>query len=315
MGWTAEDIPDQRDRVVVVTGGTSGLGLESARALARRGAHVVLAARDPERGEQARREVGEVAAGGARVGFVPLDLAALASVGACAERLLAEHGRIDVLLANAGVMGVPERETADGFELQLGVNHLGHFVLARRLLPALLRAPAGRVVWVSSWARLVGRPVDPANPHLRGRYDPWRAYGQAKLANVHCGIELQRRLDAAGASVRSLVVNPGLSRTDLQARSVRETGGGWSQRFFHGLAGAIGMPPERAALSQLRAATDPDARGGQMYGPLLGVVGPPVRRQLFAQALNRRAARVLWEVSERETGERFDVAEIVREAA
>lgn len=312
MTWTSDDIPDQRGRVAVVTGANGGLGFETARELARRGAHVVIAARSPSKAEEARRSI-EAEIAGAGLEIRTLDLGSLDSVRACADELVAEHPRIDLLVNNAGVMGIPEQATADGYEMQLGVNHLGHFILTRRLLPALLQAPAGRVVSVTSFGltRLVGRPIDPANPHLHGRYGPWRAYGQAKLANMHFGVELQRRLEAAGASVQSLVAHPGLARTDLQGRSVRETGGGVSQRFWYLLAHYLGMTASRGAWSLLRAATDPGARGGELYAPCWATFGPPVRRPMFGRSLDPDAARTLWEVSERETGERFDVSEIV----
>lgn len=311
MVWTSDNIPDQRGCVAVVTGANGGLGLQTARALARKGAHVIMAARDQDRANQARRAIAaDVPDAGLEIR--ELDLASLLSVRACADAVVADHARIDLLVNNAGIMAVPEQATADGFELQFGVNHLGHFVLTRRLLPALLEAPAGRVVSVTSFARLTAQPVDPGNPHLRGTYKPWRAYGQSKLANLHFAVELQRRLEAAGASVASLAADPGLSATDLQARSVRETGGGLSQRFWHVAARSVGMPAGRGAGPQLRAATDPGARGGELYAPRWGTFGPPVRRRLVGRALDRDAARTLWQLSERETGEDFDVGALRR---
>ena len=178
-------------------------------------------------------------------------------------------------------MGIPERKTADGFEMQLGVDHLGHYALTARLMPALLRADAARIVTVTSTAHHMGRAIDPDNPHLEGRYKPWRAYGQAKLANYHFGLGLQRRLAQAGARAASLIAHPGLSNTELQAVSVRETGGGASQRFFLRLARATGMSPEEGARPQLRAATDPGAKGGEFYAPRFINNGPPVRRPVL----------------------------------
>jgi NAD(P)-dependent dehydrogenase (short-subunit alcohol dehydrogenase family) len=308
--WTPADVPDLHGRVVVVTGANGGLGLEVARALAGKGATVVMAARKQDKLAEAQQAVAAEAPG-ATLDPRELDLASLDSVRASADGIAADHERIDVLVNNAGVMGVPEQATADGFEMQLGVNHLGHFVLTRRLLPALLAAPVGRVVSVTSFGRFIGR-VRADNPHLRGRYGPWTAYGQAKLANLLFAVELQRRLAVAGAAVRSVVAHPGLSHTDLQARSVRETGGGFSQRFWHTVAGSVGMPPERAAQSLLRAATDPAAAGGDMYGPRWMTFGPPVRRPVLGRP--GRSGEDLWLMSERETGERFDVAAIARGA-
>ena len=301
MGWTAADIPDQTGRTAVVTGANGGLGLETARALGAAGAHVVMAVRDQERAEAAVEDILR-GAPGASLELVPLDLGSLASVRDAAERILAAHEQIAVLVNNAGVMGIPERRTADGFEMQFGVDHLGHWALTAQLMPALLRAGAARIVTVTSTAHHMGRAVDPTNPHLEGRYKPWRAYGQAKLANFHFGIGLQRRLAAAGAPAASLIAHPGLSNTELQAVSVRETGGGASQKFFLRLARTTGMTPEEGARPQLRAATDPAAKGGEFYAPRFINNGPPVRRPILRRVGMDTAIARLWEVSERETG-------------
>ena len=306
MSWSAKDIPDQTGRTAVVTGANGGLGLETAEALAAAGATVVLAARDPEKTERAetriRRTVLE-----ADLQVVALDLGSLDSVRAAAATIGAAHERIDVLVNNAGVMGIPERATADGFEMRFGVNHLGHFALTSRLLPAVLRAE-GRIVTVTSTAHHMGRRVDPDNPHLKGRYGPWRAYGQSKLANYHFALGLHRRLLAASAGAASLLAHPGLSNTDLQTHSVTETGGGASQKFFETMAARTGMRPHQGALPQLRAATDPDAGSGQFYAPRFVNNGPPVRRPVLRRLGLSRSIDVLWEVSERETGETLDVA-------
>ena len=306
MAWSTEDIPDQSGRVAVVTGANGGLGLEVSRELARKGALVVMAARDQDKAGEARASIlAEIP--DASLELQPLDLASLASVRESAGRILGANLDIDMLVNNAGVMGIPERRTEDGFEMQLAVNHLGHFALTALLLPALLRSPAARVVSVTSTGRHNGRVVDPENPHLEGRYDPWRAYGQSKLANVHFALELDRRFRAADVAARSIVVHPGFTNTDLQARSVRETGGGRSQRFFRGAVIRFGMTPARGALALLRAATDPNAVGGALYTPRWVNWGPPVRRPLFGRARNLDAMTSLWEVSERETGITFDV--------
>jgi NAD(P)-dependent dehydrogenase (short-subunit alcohol dehydrogenase family) len=305
MGWTAADIPDQNGRTAVVTGANGGLGLETTRALAAAGAHVVMTARNQDKATAAvaaiRRTVADPS-----LQVVALDLGSQASVREAAERILAAHDTIDVLVNNAGVMGIPERRTADGFEMQFGVDHLGHYALTALVMPSLLRADAARVVTVTSTAHHMGRAVDPANPHLEGRYGAWRAYGQAKLANFHFGIGLQRRFEAAGVPAASLIAHPGLSNTELQAVSVQETGGGASQKFFHQLAMRVGMSPAEGALSQLRAATDPSAKGGEFYGPLFVNNGPPVRKPILRPGLDSAIAR-LWEVSERETGLTIDV--------
>jgi len=301
VSWGTADIPDQRGRVAVVTGANGGLGLSTARALAAAGADVVIAARNQERAAEAMNRIRD-GVPDARLTLVELDLGSLDSVQAAAGQVLATRETIDLLVNNAGVMGIPEGRTADGFEMQFGVDHLGHFALTARLLPALLKAPAARVVTVTSTAHHIGRAVDPANPNLDGRYGPWRAYGQAKLANFHFGLGLDRLFRDAGAPAASLLAHPGLSNTELQAVSVEETGGGLSQRFFLMLARTVGMSPGEGALSQLRAATDPGAKGGEFYGPLFVNNGPPVRKPVLRRLGMSRAIEKLWRVSEREAG-------------
>jgi NAD(P)-dependent dehydrogenase (short-subunit alcohol dehydrogenase family) len=292
-----------------VTGANGGLGLETARALARAGASVVLAARDAGKTERAVELIAQDAPA-AVTDVVALDLASLQSVRDAATTILARHASVDILVNNAGLMGLPEQATADGFEMQFGVNHLGHFVLTRHLLPALHQA-GGRVVTVTSTAHHFGRPIGAANPHLHGRYGPWRAYNQSKLANYYFAIGLHQRLQAAGSGAGSLLAHPGLSNTDLQTHSVDATGGGASQRFFQFLARTTGMAPAKGALPQLRAATDPAARSGEFYAPRFVNSGPPVRRPILRRLGMAGAIQTLWDVSERETDERFDVAALV----
>ncbi len=301
MSWGVADIPDLSGRTAVVTGANGGLGLETARALACAGAVVVLAARNRPRAAEAMESI-RASAPGASLTPADLDLGSLESVRSAAAEILGAHETVDILVNNAGVMGIPEQKTADGFEMQFGVDHLGHFALTALLMPALLRAEAARIVTVTSTAHHMGRAVDPKNPHLHGRYRPWRAYGQAKLANFHFGIGLNRLLDDAGAPAASLIAHPGLSNTELQAVSVKETGGGLSQRFFLMAARSVGMTPATGAFSQLRAATDPGAKGGEFYGPLFVNSGPPVRKPILRRIGMSGAIARLWEVSERETG-------------
>jgi NAD(P)-dependent dehydrogenase (short-subunit alcohol dehydrogenase family) len=300
MVFTRESIPDQSGRTVVVTGANGGLGLESAAALAAKGAHVVMAVRDRDKAGRAVERI-RAETPDASLELVDLDLASLASIRAAAALVLERHEAVDILLNNAGVMAMPERTTADGFELQLGVDHLGHWALTALLMPAIVAAPAARVVTVTSTAHHFGRPLDPRNPHLHGRYTPWRAYGQAKLANYHFGLGLDRRLRAAGRAAKSLIAHPGLSHTDLQTRAVREGGVGRSGEFFVNLAGRRGTTPAEGALPQLRAATDPSANGGDFYGPRFSNFGPPVRLPVLRPG-SASAIATLWEVSERETG-------------
>lgn len=309
MAFTHADIPDQSHRIAVVTGANGGLGLEVVEALAARGAHVVMAVRDTDRGAVARERV-RSRVPGASLEVQPLDLASRRSVAAAGHAIADAHPRLDLLINNAGVMAVPQTATADGLELQLAVNHLGHFALTAHLLPALLQAPAARVVSVTSTGRHVGRPVHEDDPYPSGRYGPWRAYGRSKLANVHFAVELHRRLAAAGAGLASLVAHPGLALTGLQHGSVEASDGGASQRFFRGLARTTGMPTAHAALPLLRAATDPRARSGELYAPRFVNAGPPVRRPLIGRSVDPRHTARLWTVSERATGVTCDVASL-----
>ena len=301
MPYTADTIPDLTGRTAVVTGANGGLGLETAKALAGRGAHVVVAARDRAKTERA---VAAILAEhpSASLRTVALDLGSLASVASAARDILDADEQIDILVNNAGLMAMPERRTADGFEMQLGVNHLGHWALTAQLMPALLAAPAARVVTVTSTAHHMGRAIDPANPHLHGRYRPWRAYGQSKLANFHFAIGLQRRFEEAGVSASSLIAHPGLSNTDLQGTTVREGGAGRSASIAHALTVRTGMSPAKGAMPQIRAATDPDASGGEFYAPRFVNNGAAVRRPVLRRFGLTAAIDTLWAVSERETG-------------
>ena len=300
MPWTEADIPQLDGKTAVVTGGNAGLGLETVRALAGANADVILAARNPEKAKAAREQVlGSVPS--AKVETVEMDLASLDSVRRAAAVISERSPKLDLLVNNAGVMALPEEKTEDGFEMQFGINHLGHWALTSLLMPSLLAAPAARVVTVTSTAHHFGRSVDPGNPHLHGRYRPWRAYFQSKLANFHFGIGLERQFEATGVSAASLIAHPGLSNTELQGKSVEETGD-LTARFFHWLAGSTGMQPAAGALPQLRASTDPKARGGQFYAPRFGNFGPPVKRPILRRVGLSRAIDRLWEVSEAETG-------------
>jgi NAD(P)-dependent dehydrogenase (short-subunit alcohol dehydrogenase family) len=307
--WTPADIPDLSDRTAVITGANGGLGLVTAHELARAGAHVVLAARDQDKARTADAQI-RARNPQASTEIVPVDLGSLASVKKAADQILAGHDTVDLLVNNAGLMAMPERRTADGFEMQFGVDHLGHFALTAHLLPALLRAEAARVVTVTSTARFMGGAVDPANPHLEGRYKPWRAYAQAKVANYHFGLGLQQQFERAGVRAQSLIAHPGLSNTDLQSHAVREGGGGWGAALSELLAKRGGMSPAEGARMQLRAATDPQARGGELYVPLFVSNGPAVRRPVLRRWDLQKRIDELWQVSERETGVVLDVAAV-----
>ena len=305
MAFTRESIPDLTGRTAVVTGANGGLGLETAAALADKGATVVMAARDQDK---ARAAVASIRSGSpdARLELVELDLASQASVRRAAQTVRDRHDRIDILVNNAGVMAMPERRTEDGYEMQLGVNHLGHWTLTALLMPALLAAPAARVVTVTSTAHHFGRALDPANPHLHGRYDPWRAYAQSKLANYHFGLGLQGEFERSGTRAMSLIAHPGLSHSELQTTTVAEGGGGALGPFFAWMAARTGMDVADGAMPQIRAATDPRAAGGEFYGPRFVNTGRAVRLPVLRRGAVEAIA-TLWAVSERETGVVIDV--------
>lgn len=310
MGWNVSDIPDLTGRVAVITGANGGLGLASAKALAGAGAHVVMVARNQVKAKGARDEI-ETAHPDASLEVVELDLGSLESVRRAAKEISESHPEIDILINNAGLMAMPEGRTEDGFEMQFGVNHLGHWVFTAGLLESLLAADVARIVTVTSTAHHIGRAVNPDNPNLEGNYGAWKAYGQAKLANLHFAIGLQQELAKRGLKAQSLAAHPGMSHTNLQVHTVDQGGGGWSAHLWKWLAAKTGMEPADGALPQLRAATDPDARGGEFYCPRFVNNGPPVRRPILRRIGLQKAIDTLWAVSETMTGTRlgFDSAE------
>ncbi len=302
--FTEAHVPDLSGRTAVVTGASSGLGLENARVLAQRGAHVILATRDPERTALATARIRRVVPG-ASLEHLPLDLADLASVRGASAALHAQHARIDLLVANAGVMGTPAMTTADGFELQMGVNHLGHAALIAAVLPLLAAAPASRIVLVTSEMARLGR-VDVATlgaPTLPHR--PWRAYAASKLANLLYARELARHLGSVGSSVAVLTAHPGYAATELQTRGPALAGGALARvraGVLGALTGVLGQPAALGALPQLRAATDPDAVSGSAWGPRAGMRGPAVEVEPPRGALDERLAAALLERTEELTG-------------
>jgi NAD(P)-dependent dehydrogenase (short-subunit alcohol dehydrogenase family) len=296
LSWSADDIPNQHGRIAIVTGANGGLGLETARALAAKGAHVVMAVRNPQKAAAAVEDI-KGTFSDASLEIVALDLGSQTSVHDAAAVILQSHPRIDLLINNAGVMAIAEGRTSDGFETQFGVDHLGHWTLTALLMPALVDTEGARIVTVTSTAHHLGHAVDPKNPNLEGRYKPWRAYYQAKLANFHFGIGLDRELRIKGSPAASLIAHPGLSATDLQKTSVTESNGGRSQQITEFLTRFSGSAPAKGALSQLRAATDPDAKGGEFYGPLFVNNGPPVRKPILRRVGMDSAITTLWTVS------------------
>jgi NAD(P)-dependent dehydrogenase (short-subunit alcohol dehydrogenase family) len=314
MAWSAADIGDLHGRRAVVTGANSGLGRQTAEQLARAGAEVTLACRSAERGEQAAAAI-RAAVPEARVAVEPLDLADLASVRAAAERITADGRPLDILINNAGVMATPQRETVDGFELQFGTNHLGHFALTGLLLGALRAAPAPRVVTVSSTVHRIGS-IDFDNLQWRHGYGPWKAYGRSKLANLLFARELQVRADAAGIPLRSCASHPGYSATELQTTGPSMGGGAMAR--FNTLGGRIGnalvaTADSYGALPSLYAATDPEVPGGSYVGPtrLFQSRGPVGVVPSSRAGRDMTVAARLFDVSEDLTGVRYDAPAVV----
>ena len=301
--WTAASIPDQTGRIALVTGANSGLGLETAWALAARGATVVMACRSARKAEEARtrllqelaREPRHNPHGGLDV--LPLDLADLASVRTAAATLADHYGALDLLINNAGVMAPPRTLTRDGFEVQFGTNHLGHFALTHLLLPLLSARQGARVVFVTSGAQYFGRL---AFDDLQGErsYDRWRAYSQSKLANVMTALELQERLRARGSGVLALAAHPGLARTNLQPASVAMNGSRLEALAYR-LMDPFFQSAAMGALPQLFAATAPEAEPAGHYGPNQwgGMRGYPKAAPVAPAALDPEQRRRLWEVS------------------
>ena len=297
--WTETQVPDQRGRTAVITGANTGLGFETARVLAERGARVVIAVRNLDKGKAAAERIA-ASAPGADVTVTQLDLSSLTSVREAAAELNANYPTIDLLINNAGVMYTPKSSTADGFELQFGTNHLGHFALTSLLFDHVAAAPGSRVVNVSSIGHRIRARIHFDDLALDRKYNRIDAYGQSKLANLLFTYELQRRL--VGRTTTALAAHPGGSMTEL-GRNMP----GPAPALFNVLGPYLAQSPAMGALPTLRAATDPSAIGGQYYGPdSLGELrGYPKVVGSSAQSYDPELARRLWTVSEELTGVTF----------
>jgi protochlorophyllide reductase len=295
--WTLADVPDQSGRTVVVTGANAGIGFEAAKVLAGRGATVLLACRDVEKGERAADAI-RTEAERARLSFVRLDLASLASVREAAEAIRTTSPQLDLLINNAGVMQVPYQRTEDGFELTLATNHLGHFALTGLVLDRLLATPGSRIVTISSVAHQRG-VIRFDDLQSERDYSASASYEQSKLANLLFTYELSDRLETAGVETTALAAHPGNARTSLWKSSSRLEKAVISSRLRL-LNFWLVQSAERGALPTLRAAVDPSARGGECYGPagVFQYTGDPVRVESSARSHDLGARRRLWEVSE-----------------
>ncbi|OBG71045.1 MULTISPECIES: SDR family NAD(P)-dependent oxidoreductase [unclassified Mycobacterium] len=295
--WTTADIPDQSGRVAVITGANTGLGYETALALAARGAHVVLAVRNLDKGKDAVARITAQSAD-ADVALQELDLTSLESIRAAADQLRSAHDRIDLLINNAGVMWTPKGTTKDGFELQFGTNHLGHFALTGLLLDRLLPVAGSRVVTVSSLGHRLLADIHFDDLQWERSYNRVAAYGQAKLANLLFTYELQRRLAPRGTTV-AVAAHPGGSRTELTRNIPAPV-----ERIVTPLFGLISQDAATGALPTLRAATDPGVLGGQYFGPdgFGEMQGHPKVVASSAKSHDAERQRRLWAVSEELTG-------------
>lgn len=303
--WTEADLPDLRDKTIIVTGGNSGIGLSAAVGLARKGARVVIACRDPGRAESAVASIRSLS-GSSAVEALALDLSRLSSVRSFADTWNARGEKLDVLINNAGVMAVPHGKTEDGYETQFATNHLGHFALSLRLLPSLEKASAPRVVTVSSMTHTNG-VLDFDDLHGDRAYSPSGAYTTSKLANVLFAYEFDRRLRARGKKAISLVCHPGWSATQITARSQNERGNALMAKVLVWGNALVAQPADRGAWPTLFASVDPSLRGGEYVGPteLFGTRGRPGVAKSSPVSYDESVALRLWSASESMTGERF----------
>ena len=304
--WTTDDIPDQSGKVTIVTGGNSGIGYEAAKALAGKGGQVILAVRSAAKGQEAaagiQREHPK-----ASIEMMPLDLSDTESIRRFAEAFLKRYPSLPLLLNNAGVMALPFRQTANGFEMQFGTNHLGHFALTGLLLPAILATPGARVVTVSSGLHTSG-VMDFADLNGTKTYDRRRAYSQSKLANLLFAYELQRRLEAAGARAISVGCHPGYAATNLQAAGPRMEGSRAQEAIMSVANRLFAQSPAMGALPTLYAATAPSVNGCDYIGPtgMAGMRGYPAKVLSSERSYDLSSAKQLWQMSEEMSGVHYD---------
>ncbi len=295
--WTIDDIPDQTGKIAVVTGANSGIGFEVTKALAGKGAQVIMGCRNPEKAEKAKNEI-ITENPNAKLEIIQLDLADLKSIQRFADELNKKYQQLNILCNNAGVMMITKQKTADGFEYQLGTNHLGHFTLTGLLLDTLLKTKDSRIVNMSSFAHLYGK-MDFNNLQWEKGYSKLAAYTRSKLANLLFTYELQRKLETSGKKTICLASHPGWTRTNLQRYS----------GFFRFLNPIFGQKQSMGALPMLYAATAADVQGGGYYGPrgLFGMRGYPKKVKSNKRSHNMKDAKKLWEVSEELTKVKYNI--------
>ncbi len=305
--WTVNDIPDQHGRVALVTGANSGLGLETTRALTAHGAHVIMAARNPDKGRWAEAEIKQTVPS-ASIELVVLDLASLASVYELAARVSRTHDRLDLLFNNAGIMAIPHQETQDGFEMQFGTNHLGHFALTGLLLPKLVTTSGSRVVTTTSIAR-IGDHIHFDDLQRLHSYSRWRVYAQSKRANLLFAFELQTRFTATGVSTISVAAHPGGANTNLQGSSIALSNSRLERVIFAVNRRLMMQSASMGALPQLYAGTEAHISGGELVGPggFAAMRGYPRVDRHARKEYDQATATRLWEVSEELTRVKYDL--------
>jgi len=301
MAWSAKDIPDLNGKTILITGANSGLGLEAARMLAKKGAEIVLACRRPSAAADAVATIRKETPN-AKLEVLELDLASLDSVRKAAAAFRSKHSRLDILINNAGIMAIPRRETADGFEMQLGTNHLGHYAFTGLLVDTLVATPGSRVVNVASMAHRTGR-MNFDDLHGKKRYSKWGAYGQSKLANLLFTLELAKRLQSKGASTIALAAHPGYAATNLQSVGPQMEKSSIGTKMMEIGNALFAQSAEAGALPIVRAAVDPAAKPNDFYGPgIAGAWGAPKHNSRASAAKNPTSAQKLWEASSAATG-------------
>jgi len=302
--WSQKDIPDLTGKVIVITGANSGLGFESAQAFAKKGAAVVMTARNMSKGEKAKTDILQ-AHPNATVNLMQLDVGNLASVREFADAFKAKYDRLDVLLNNAGVMAIPRQETPDGFEMQLGVNHLGHFALTGLLLDVITNTPKSRIHNVSSSANWSGS-INLDDLMGQQNYGGWSAYGQSSLANISFTFELQKRLTAAGFDVIANTSHPGLVLGNLQTNSVEQSGTRMEAWLYNFTKLFMAQDIKMGVLPQLYGCTATEAKGGVFYGPrTFNMRGYPKEQKANKAAYDAAALKRFWAVSEELTGVKY----------
>ncbi len=304
--WTQKDIPSLDGKVIVITGANSGLGFECSRILAEKGATIVMAVRTIAKGEQAKADILKDNPQ-AQLDVMALDVGDLSSVRAFADAFKAKYDRLDILLNNAGVMAIPRQETADGFEMQLGVNHLGHFALTGLLLDLIVKTPNARIHNVTSSANYTGT-INFDDLMGEKSYGRWEAYGQSKLANVFFTFELQKRLISAGFDTITNTSHPGLVLTNLQANSVEQSGTGFEAFLYRLIEPIMAQDISMGVLPMLYGSTAEEAKGGVFYGPrLFNMRGYPAEKKANKEANDAQALKRFWDISEELTGVNYDI--------